>query len=77
VNASVSPNTPRKDRRDAASKTKGKRRRYSVNILAITLDINKEVEELKKEALEEEEKTDMLVVEVAIKLLFGEKKSRK
>jgi len=40
VNAAVSPITPRKRRRDAASETEGKRRRYRVGIPAINLDVD-------------------------------------
>jgi len=50
VNAAVSSITPRKHRRDAASETEGKRRRYGVGIPVINLDVDEEVEELKKEA---------------------------
>jgi len=71
VNAAVSPITLRKRRRDAASETKGKRRRYAVGIPVINLDVDKGVEEFKREAQWEEGKDDALAVEGAMRLLFG------
>jgi len=71
VDAAVSPITPRKRRRDAASETKGKRSRYGVGIPVINLDVDEGVEELKREAREEEEKDDALAVEGAMRILFG------
>jgi len=71
VNAAVSPITPRKRRRDAVSETEGKRRRYGVGIPVINLDVDEGVEELKRDALGEEEKDDALAVEGAMRVLFG------
>jgi len=67
-NAAVSPITPRKRRRDAASENEGKRRRYGVGIPVINLDIDEGVEELKREAWGEEEKDNALAVEGAMKV---------
>jgi len=71
VNAAVSPITPRKRRRDATSETEGKRRRYGVGIPIINLEVDEGVEEIKREARGEEEKDDALVVEGAMRVLFG------
>jgi len=71
VNAAVSPITPRKRRRDTASETEGKSRGYGVGIPIINLDINEGVQELKREAREEEEKDYALAVEGAMRVLFG------
>jgi len=71
VNAAVFPITTRKRRRDAASETEGKRRRYGVGIPDINLDVDKGVEELKREARGEEEKDDAFAVEGAMRVLFG------
>ena len=70
VNAAVYPITPRKRRREAASETKGKRRRYWVDIPVINLDIDEGVEELKREARGEEENDDALAVEGVVRVLF-------
>jgi len=71
VNAAVSPITPRKRRRDSASATEGKRRRYGVGNPVIILYVDEGVEELKREARGEEEKDDALAVEGAMRVLFG------
>jgi len=71
VNAAVSPITPRKRRRDAASETEGKSRRYGVGIPVINLDVDEGVEELKRGSHGEEEKDDALAVEGAMRVLFG------
>jgi len=77
VNAEDSPITPRKRRRDAASETVGKRRRYWVAIPVINLYVEEGVEELKREAWGEEEKDDALAVEGAMRVLFGGQRSGK
>ncbi|KAF8418914.1 hypothetical protein BGX38DRAFT_1147479 [Terfezia claveryi] len=47
-----------------------KRRKYKLEIPIINLDIEEEVEELKYEVLDKEEKDEALAVEEAIKVLF-------
>jgi len=71
VKAVVSPITPRKRRRDAASETEGKRRRSEVGIPVVNLDVDEGVEEFKREARGDKEKDDALVVEGAMRVLFG------
>jgi len=71
VNAAVSPITPRKRRRDAASETEDNRRRHGVGIPVINLYVDEGVEELKREVRGEEEKDDVLEVEGAMRILFG------
>ncbi|KAF8442577.1 hypothetical protein BGX38DRAFT_1272269 [Terfezia claveryi] len=59
---------PRKHKR--ATNEIEKRRKYQVDISVINLDIEEGVEELKREALGEEEKDEALVVEQAVRVLF-------
>ncbi|KAF8451409.1 hypothetical protein BGX38DRAFT_1142119 [Terfezia claveryi] len=47
-----------------------KRRKYGLEIPIINLDVEEGVEELKHEALDEEEKDEALAVEEAVKVLF-------
>jgi len=68
--AAVSPTTPRKRRRGAANEVDAKRRKYGVDIPVINLDVDEEVEELKRAPRGEEEKDDVLAVEGAMRVLF-------
>ncbi|KAF8414657.1 hypothetical protein BGX38DRAFT_1281583 [Terfezia claveryi] len=50
--------------------TMEKRRKYELEIPIINLDVEEKMEELKYEALDEEEKDEDLAVEEAVKVLF-------
>ncbi|KAF8436423.1 hypothetical protein BGX38DRAFT_1145387 [Terfezia claveryi] len=50
--------------------TMEKRRKYRLEIPIINLNVEEGVEELKREALDEEEKDEALAVEEAVKVLF-------
>ncbi|RPB20340.1 hypothetical protein L211DRAFT_852373 [Terfezia boudieri ATCC MYA-4762] len=63
----AAPN-PRK--RKSAPNEVQKRRKYGVQIPVINLDVEEGVEELKREALGEEDKDEALTVENAVKMLF-------
>ncbi|RPB19646.1 hypothetical protein L211DRAFT_853028 [Terfezia boudieri ATCC MYA-4762] len=65
--AVAAPN-PRK--RKSAPNEVQKRRKYGVQIPVINLDVEEGVEELKREALGEEDKDEALAVENAVKMLF-------
>jgi len=68
----------RKRRRLAANGVSDeKRRRLGVAISVVNLDLDEEVEELKREAHGEEEKDDALAVEGAVRVLFGRERPNK
>jgi len=68
----------RKRRRLAADRVSEKKRsKLGVAISVVNLDLEEEVEELKREAHGEEEKDDALAVEEAVRVLFGRERPDK
>ncbi|KAF8426529.1 hypothetical protein BGX38DRAFT_1278928 [Terfezia claveryi] len=70
--AEAAPKTRKRKRaaNEVEKSTVEKRRKYGLEIPIINLDVEEGVEELKREALDEEEKDEALAVEEAVKVLF-------